>query len=207
MIERETTGRRVLFRWIWVTWAGWLLGLPITILLAVAGEALGVGGQTLVGAGMGAGVGFLQARALRTVLKKSARWFWSCVVGLAVPFLAADVARPAVWSSPWALFAVVAAGGLIVGAWQSLILRPRFRNIKWWVVASTVGWALSAGTAAVATWFSRWRTVRGVWGALTFLGVVALGGLILGAVTGAALVWMLRRERETSKQRTAAAEA
>jgi NhaP-type Na+/H+ or K+/H+ antiporter len=34
-----------------------------------------------------------------------------------------------------------------------------------------------------------------------------LGGLILGAVTGAALVWMLRRERETSKQRTAAAEA
>jgi NhaP-type Na+/H+ or K+/H+ antiporter len=41
---------------------------------------------------------------------------------------------------------------------------------------------------------SRARSLRGIWGALIYLGMVAGGGLVLGLVTGVALAWLLRRE-------------
>lgn len=189
------SSRRFLFRWVRATWTGWILGLPLIIALALAGEAIGIGGaQVFVGAGMGTGIGLLQGRAIRGVLHKSAPWFWSCVGGLAAPFLMTDIAKVAGWSSAYSLHASVALGGFIVGTWQALILRPRFHNTRWWVVASTLGWALAGGAAAVADGLSHWQPLRGVWGAVAFLGIVAAGGLILGLVTGVSLVWMFRHK-------------
>ena len=44
--------------WLRATVAGWLLGVPLIVALALLGEAVGVGGaQFLVGVGMGAGLG------------------------------------------------------------------------------------------------------------------------------------------------------
>jgi len=40
----------------------------------------------------------------------------------------------------------------------------------------------------------RAHAIRGIWGALGYLGLVALGGLVLGVVTGMTLAWMLKRE-------------
>ena len=54
---------RSLFSDGFATWAGWLLGIPFIIILALMGEAVGIGGsQFLVGAGMGTGTGLLQSR-------------------------------------------------------------------------------------------------------------------------------------------------
>ncbi|MGH7469330.1 MAG: hypothetical protein ACRENP_15365 [Longimicrobiales bacterium] len=69
--------------------------------LALLGETIGIGGaQVLVGAGMGTGVGLLQMRVMRNVVHRSAPWFWSCVAGLALPFLATDIAKAAGSSVP-----------------------------------------------------------------------------------------------------------
>lgn len=79
----DKSGERKFFlRWVRATWAGWLLGIPLLILLALLGEALGIGGaQVFVGVGIGTGVGVAQARALRRHLASSTPWFWSCVEG------------------------------------------------------------------------------------------------------------------------------
>ena len=195
MTEATPIDRRLVLRWTRATWLGWLLGIPIIAGLALAGEAIGIGGaQVIVGAGMGAGIGLVQGRMMRGVLPKWGPWVWSCTVGLAAPFLVTDVAKVIGRDVGYALFASVAVGGLIVGGWQSVILRARFRNTHWWVVASVLGWTLAAGTSSAADFLSRSHSLRGLAGALAYLGIVASGGLVLGLVTGVCLAWMVQHE-------------
>jgi hypothetical protein len=195
MSESNPDHRKIFAEWVRVTWVGWVIGIPFIIALALVGEAFGIGGvQALVGAGMGAGIGLMQARAIRGLLDKSAPWFWSCVVGLGAPFLAWDIAKAAGWEFPYSLYLSVTLGGLLAGVWQAFLLRPRFRNTGWWVAASVLGWSLAAGTAALSDTLMRSRSIRGLWGALAYLAIVAGGGLILGLVTGAGLVRLLRHK-------------
>jgi len=195
MSERNISDYRIFVQWVRATWVGWVLGIPLIIALALIGEAIHIGGaQVLVGAGMGIGIGLMQGRAIRGVLGKFAPWFWSCTVGLAVPFLAADIAKAAKWDFAYSLYVSVAFGGLIVGGWQAFLLRSRFHHTGWWIVGSAVGWTLAAGMAAVADSLSRSHSFRGIWGALAYLGIVTGGGLILGLVTGLPLVWLRRHK-------------
>jgi hypothetical protein len=192
--------RKLLFSWIRATWFGWLLGIPIIIVLALIGETVHVGGaQVLVGAGMGTGVGLMQARVVRRILHKTLPWIWSCIVGLGAPFLVTDISKVVGWSLPYSLPAAIALGGLIIGSWQALILRSRLRQIGWWIVASALGWTLAAGTSALAD-SPRSRAIRGIWGAFAYLGIVASGGLILGIVTGLCLAWLVRYESPAGRR-------
>lgn len=185
--------------WIRATWAGWALGVPLVILLALAGESLRIGPlQFPVGLGMGMGVGFMQGRVVRNLLGAAAPWRWSCALGLALPFLVADLAQQAGRALPYSLYLAVALGGLIVGIWQALLLRRRFSRAGWWVAASVLGWSLAAGLGAVADGLPRSHAIRGIWGALAYLGIVAGGGLVLGVVTGLVLSWMPSGPRATS---------
>lgn len=187
--------RNVFYQWVRATWAGWVLGIPLIAALALIGEAIGIGGvQVLVGVGMGMGIGLMQGRVIRNVLHRFAPWFWSCVVGLGLPFLVVDIAKAAHWNFPYSLYASIAFAGLIVGVWQAFLLRSHFLNTGWWVAASVVGWNLAAGMAAVADGLFRSRSIRGLWGALAYLGIIAGGGLILGLVTGITLVWFPRHK-------------
>jgi hypothetical protein len=192
MSEREPSGRLAFGRWVRATWAGWVIGIPIVVVLALIGEVVGIGGvQVLVGAGMGTGIGLMQERAIRSVLRRGAPWFWSCVVGLGLPFLAADVAKAARWDSHYSLYLSVALGGLIVGVWQASLLLPHLQNTGWWIVGSVVGWNLAAGMVAAADALQRSHSIRGLWGALVYLGIIAGGGLILGLITSIPFVWLL----------------
>ncbi len=179
--------------WLRATWYGWLLGVPLVILLALGGEAAGIGGsQVLVGIGMGLGVGLLQARLLRTVLSRPAVWLLSSAVGLAIPFLVTDLAPRFGRDLPYSLPIAVVAGGLIIGVWQAQLLRGHARSPGWWILANAVGWTLAAGMAYLADVAVRGHAIRGLPGALAYLGAVAAGGLLLGVVTGMALPRLLR---------------
>lgn len=187
--------RKLFIQWVRATWMGWLLGIPLIIVLALAGEAVGIGGvQVIVGLGMGTGIGWMQGRVMRSILDKSRPWVLACAVGLAIPFLLTDISKAAGLDLPYFLPFAVAIGGLTVGVWQALLLRSRFRGTGLWVAASVLGWMLAGGTSAAADVLSRSQSLRGIWGALAFLGIVAVGGLILGLVTGAALVRLVRHQ-------------
>lgn len=181
--------------WLRATWYGWLLGVPLIIVLALAGEAVGIGGsQVLVGLGMGTGIGLMQGRAIRPLLPRPAAWCFSSVVGLSLPFLVTDLSPLVGRELPYSLPVAVATGGLLSGAWQAVLLRGHVRAPAWWVLANVGGWSLAAGMAFVADASLRSHSVRGVPGALLYLGAIAAGGLLLGTVTGAVLQWMLRTE-------------
>jgi hypothetical protein len=183
------------------TWLGWLIGVPLIILLALIGELVGIGGsQVIVGAGMGGGIGLMQARVLRGILPRVSPWLWSCIVGLALPFALVDLASVAGWTLPYSLQGAVAVAGLTAGAWQARILRGRFSHTRSWVPASVVGWSLSASMVALSDYLSRAQRLRGVWGALWYLTIITGGGLVLGLVTGLALVSMLKREPDGLRQ-------
>jgi hypothetical protein len=187
--------QNLFIKWVRATWAGWLLGIPLIIVLALAGEAVGIGGvQVIVGLGMGIGIGWMQGRVMRGILDKSGPWLLACAVGLAIPFLLTDISKFAGLDLPYFLPLAVALGGLTVGVWQAFLLRSRFRGTGSWVAASVLGWVLAGGTSAVADTLSRSQWLRGIWGALAFLGIVAFGGLILGLITGAALARMVRNQ-------------
>lgn len=187
--------RKLFVLWLRATWFGWLLGVPIIIVLALVGEAIGIGGaQVLVGIGMGTGVGLMQGRVIRSILNRRVPWIWSTIIGLGAPFLLTDISKVAGWNLPYSLLVLIAVGGLIVGIWQALILSSQLYKIGLWMAASMLGWSLAAVTSSIADSLPRSQAIRGIWGALVYLGIVAAGGLILGAVTGVCLAWLFRRE-------------
>lgn len=179
--------------WLKATWLGWMLGVPLVVVMALLGEAIGVGGaQVLVGLGMGTGTGLLQGRAMRVMLGRATPWAWSSALGLALPFLIGDVAGAA-WEVPYSLYWSVTVGGVVVGVWQALLLRTHFAGAGWWVAGSALGWTLAAGAAAAADLLSKAGSSRGLGGAAVYLGTVAAGGLVLGLVTGGAMRRLARR--------------
>jgi hypothetical protein len=174
-----TTGK-----WVRFTWFGWLLGVPFVAGLALVGEAIGFGGaQGLVGAGMGAGVGAMQALALRRILNRPLWWFVSSTVGLAIPFVAFDLGRSLGRNPTYSVLGSVAMGGIIVGAWQSRLLRAVLPRSALWAVLCFAGWLAAALAAAGADWEFRAHKVAGLAGALLYLGLIAMGGLALGLIT------------------------
>lgn len=183
---------RIIGRWLRSTWLGWILGIPAIAVMALIGEAIGLGGsQFLVGLGMGLAVGFMQSRVLRDIITSPAKWLWITAAGLCLPFLAFDLARVFEWSLAYSLYYAVAAGGFLVGAGQAWLLRRR-SSVAWiWVPASLIGWGLAAGSAALADLMFQSGSIRGISGLLAYVGVIASGGLALGAVTGFALPKML----------------
>lgn len=187
--------RRFLATWIRATALGWALGVPLILLFSSILEGLEIRNlHSPVGAGMGLGVGLLQARALRKHLHPPLAWLWSSLVGLTLPFLAVDLLQLLGVAIPDPLYPAVVLGGLIVGAWQALVLRRFSSRSAWWIGACTLGWILAAAAVAVADGLPRFASLRGLPGALLFLAVAGSGGILLGLVTGLALARRLPAE-------------
>lgn len=165
-------------KWLLATVEGWLLGFVLLVVLAEAWSVTGTEAQFMVGIGMGAGIGFLQARILGAIVDSPRRWLWSSIVGMGIPFVAWDVAAWLGISVPNGLLIVALVGALLVGALQAILLRPLGERAVWWIPASVAGWGLPVVLL----------TLDNV-GLLPLVGIL-LGGPILGAVTGIALVWI-----------------
>ncbi|MCP4584125.1 MAG: hypothetical protein GY839_21135 [candidate division Zixibacteria bacterium] len=145
------------------------------------------GSDFIIGIGMGAGVGYAQGRIARQWLGTIWPWMWATVIGLGAPLLVEDLIAVA-WSEFDSLHSLqldIAICGLFVGLLQRYILRSHSNRANWWVPVSIAGWTLAAWTASV--------TFTGEWDAILNLGMILMGGVVLGVVTGGALIWVLRR--------------
>ena len=188
----------------WGTWLLWILTSTVGIivgmylnffLLAFTILVLGLDSCDACdilasGFGFGIGVGFLQWLVLwRRVPGVRVRWWVlaSAVSGFGI-FQAGFTGysdRLLNYRSLLVWTGVVALSGAVTGILQWLVLRGQVSRAGWWVLASTLGWGLGMSAAVALS--------RGV-GASDTVSLVGMG-IVLGAVTGGALVWLLRQPK------------
>jgi hypothetical protein len=166
-------------------WGFWLLWVLASTVGLYSGGIVGfIGGYAVeailpnyVGvallAGVGAGVGICQWLVLRRRVSRAGWWVLASILGLAVAAFVSTAVALAGGYSAISENLVVGVGGAMAGIMQWFVLRRRVSRAGWWVLASTVGWAVSAAVLGPAK--------------------VPGGGVGLGAVTGLALIWLLRQ--------------
>lgn len=173
-------GRNFWFRWLIASVIGWVVGLILAIVLSYAVVSLFYDETTnlIVGLVLAAGVGLAQMIAVRKVLPLTWRWVWGAAAGIGLPFVIAVVIDE-MWFSEAETFEagfviVGAVGGALAGLIQHVTLKPHTSRAKWWILASPVSWALAWATNIL----------------IGEAGII-VGGIVLGAVSGAMLIWIV----------------
>lgn len=144
--------------------------------------------QIAGGAVIGLGAGIYQRSLLKRVFHITSSWIYTLVIGFAVTELIVCIV---LWQlqlnryelrfiefRPLPEALIFACIGLIIGLLQWTILRRYFSRSFFWVLASTLGW----GICVLVTQLSIWAFF--------------LGALLYGAITGATLMWILRKKEE-----------
>jgi hypothetical protein len=188
-VERNQIGWAIWLVWVLMTTMGYVLGWFIGFFLAQVPEEF-IGSSALedilayfiAGAVLGFGVGLMQWLLLRGYVSRAGWWVLASTVGWGLSMMAVVEAFDVGLGFPvsGAMLGAVtggALGGAVTGILQWLVLRGQVSRAGWWVLASTVGWGLSM---AVVEAFD------------VGLGL-PVGGVVLGAVTGGAIVWLLRQ--------------
>jgi len=189
----------ILMRWTLTTAGGWLGGVVIAVILALAWGLVGGQAHFLWGLGLSLGVGFTQSRLAGSWVARPGRWMWATIVGMTTPFLLWDIAALADASSMFALWRCVLAGAVLVGILQYLLLRPRGAGAAWWIPASLVGWGLPALAReqhdhAVTRMMHEHRLLTGAVRETIATFALLFGGIILGLVTAFVLRRLASRE-------------
>jgi hypothetical protein len=198
-MEAEIKHKKIQF------WLNWTLGsfviIPVSymislIVVLLVHGAFGFGqmeggtylSQTVMqmagGAVIGLGTGLYQRSLLKKVFNVPISWLITLVAGFAVTELIVCIIlwqlglnryelrfiefRPL----PEALF--FACAGLIIGLSQWTILRKYFSRSFYWILASTLGWGLCVLVTLISVW------------------AFFVGALLYGAITGAAIMWVLK---------------
>jgi len=211
-------GWRFGLRWVLLTAAGWVIGLPLGfVFVAVAGWIIGIpeGSDSIIlklGLDNAAGfifivavVSLMQWLALRRVVRRAGFWVPASIIGFTVSSSIHAVVCY-VWGYPdnldhfpgtvvWAMAFVV--GGTLAGVLQQCILRRQVCHSAWWVPASAVGWGLSiiglrlVGIIGLDKILSTMPRLLMAFVALMV--PLGLASVLLGIVTGGTLIWLLRQ--------------
>ena len=146
-------------------------------------------GHVAAGAVLGLSVGFFQRSFLKKLFHVPAFWIYAMIIGFVVIELISGIilSRMGINRGEIKFFEyetpgyppgeslIYAIAGLLTGLIQWPILSRSFSHSVFWVPASTLGW--------------------GICFMITMISVSAflLGALLYGAITGATLMWVLRK--------------
>jgi len=154
---------------------GGLLGLAggFAVGFAINGAVSGIASQSVFGGIIGASIGALQWVVLRRRLSRAAWWVVATTLGMGLGFALVRVVTPTVSEvlGGGPVYGLVNGGlvGTLVGTLQWLVLRQHVCRAGWWVLASALGTGVSFALGQV------------------------VGQLVGVALTGTALVWILRQ--------------
>jgi hypothetical protein len=182
----------------WLQWAlasavgmfvGFSLGFLVTDSIPdVLGRWFGF---SVFGIVLGVAVGILQWFILRRYLSVAGWWVLASAVGGLGIFQAGLIFGFSTFFGPYeslvaflGWIGIASLGWLVTGTLQWLVLRGKVSRAGWWVLASTVGWALSATVTRTIPWGVEPKDA---------LWALVVAGVVWGMVTGGALVWLLRQ--------------
>jgi hypothetical protein len=178
-------------------WLGWTLATALGMLvghlpLVPLVENMDVGLLRVI-APLFAGllVGFAQWLVLRQYLTRCSDWVLAGGASWAAAFaIGLFVVQSLTGSSLLALIAYLIFG-LIVALIQWPILRREIPNIWSWILANLIGWTLGfyASQTIVGLMFGPEFYSQGLVTAIS----TGVSGLVAGAITGLALVWIVRQ--------------
>jgi hypothetical protein len=181
---------------LWLAWtlataAGMLLGFVPAALLVPEVEALWV--RLLLPLWAGLLVGLFQWLALRPYLTHAVDWLVNGGAGWAAAF-ALGLLVIQFLGGLWGTLLAYLVFGLIIAVFQWPVLRREIPSALAWVIASVLGWALGA-------WLSQLVLTAVAGGGppnqvLESAVASGLTGLVAGAVTGLALVWIVRQPEQ-----------
>ena len=185
----QNIGWRLWARWLLATLIGYVVGAGFAIVLTgtIGGIASLLGlfhpreTDLIVGLCVGAAIGLAQVIAVRWVLALNLGWVWGGLVGFGLPFTL-DVLLDEGWLGAievplaWLITVGIIAGAL-AGIIQTAALRRHTPRAGWWTWMS----AASFGIASLC-FFS--LDDAG-------LGLIA-GMLVVGVLSGAFLVWLVK---------------
>jgi hypothetical protein len=185
--ERVVLGGYFWFRWVLLTVVGYAVGCTVGFFLGLLWL-----GNAGIGIGVGTMTGFMQWLALRRHLQRSGWWVLAGVVGFSVPFGLYTVILN-IWETfdpGWALAFLLC--GALTGVIQERVLRHRLGLSLWWVLFSAVGWALS--TFGIELSYSIPPVMSDLLkDVVELLYPPVVAGIILGTISGGALIWLFRQ--------------
>ena len=178
-------------------WLGWTLATTIGMLLGLLPFLLFIDILPLIffriAVPIWAGilVGSFQWFVLRRYLTSCSHWILNVGAGWALGFALGLLVIEALNKTPLGALVGYIIFGLIIALIQWPVLRREIPHVIPWVIASILGWALGA-------YLSQWVLNLIVAGdvasqAISSLVISTGTGLVAGAITGLALVWIVRQ--------------
>ena len=176
-------------RWVLMTFLGWLIGFVLVLCLSVLFDGMGLEGfQFILGAGMGAGVSFMQWRLLKQQ-GMDLRWVWFAVIGLSLPLLVYDLLDElGIYHQDGNTIVrvCIALGGLLAGILQYTLFKTEHNRL--WIAASLLGWSLAGMVVFAMDYTTRLSASNLIIFLINLLCILG-GGVVLGWITE----WFLRR--------------
>ena len=167
-------------------------------------DTVAVAGVVAVGTFEGACVGVAQSLALKTIVRRIERrpWVLATVAGVVVAWgagmtVGTRLGDAGMGDEPsWPLLLAGGAGigvlaGVLLAGPQWLVLRRLLPGSGWWVPAHAIAWALGMLVALVGTSMIDDQTPPAVVAAIGGATGLCMG-ITVAAVTGIALVWLVR---------------
>ena len=185
-VERNELG--LWLGWTLATAGGMLLGFLPTILLV---NVLNLGlAQIAVPVLAGTVIGFAQWLVLRRYVTAGTQWDWTDGISWAAGYILGLLLIQVLPSTVFAVFIGYFLFGAIVALVQWPVLRREIPQVFTWLVASAVAWAVGYWVSqAVLSLFTD-PLIDPVVGTA----VIAISsGLVAGAITGVALIWIVRK--------------
>ena len=185
-VERNELG--LWLGWTLATAIGMLVGFLPTILLV---DLLSLGlAQIAVPVLAGTVIGFAQWLVLRRYVTASTQWDWTDGISWAAGYILGLLLIQLLPSTVFAAFIGYFLFGVVVALVQWPVLRREIPQVFTWVVASAVAWAIGYwASQAVLSIFTD-PLIDPVVGTTV---IAVTSGLVAGAITGVALIWIVRK--------------
>ena len=185
-VERNELG--LWLGWTFATAGGMLLGFLPTILLV---NVLDLGlAQIAVPVLAGTVIGFAQWLVLRRYVTASTQWDWTDGISWAAGYVLGLLLIQLLPSTLFAALIGYFLFGVIVALLQWPVLRREIPQVLTWLAASALAWALGYwASQAVLSLFTDPLIPPVV--STTVIAVTS--GLVAGAITGLALIWIVRK--------------
>jgi len=185
-VERNEFG--LWLGWTLATAGGMLLGFLPTILLV---NILSLGlAQIAVPVLAGTVIGLAQWLVLRRYVTASTQWDWTDGLSWAAGYILGLLLIQLLPSTVFAVFIGYFLFGVIVALVQWPVLRREIPQVLTWLLASAVAWAIGYWVSqAVLSVFTD-PLIDPVVGTTV---IAVTSGLVAGAITGVALIWIVRK--------------